>query len=320
MALAPIVLFVYNRPFHTEQTVHALMRNTLASESVLYVFCDGPKENANSSTLESIASVRKVVRSEQWCKEVYIRESDFNKGLACSIKSGVSEIVEKFGKVIVMEDDLDTSPAFLSYMNKALDYYSNRKSVFSISAYNLSTTIMSMPEDYNYDVYVSMRNGSWGWGTWQDRWMQVDWDVNVYQTMLKYPHMQAAFNRGGDDMFEMLQMQQSGKLNIWSIQFSVAHFINHAISIVPILSYVDNIGLDGSGENCGTNYAFKNLVLNTSEDIKFLDVLYQDKRIINAFYSVNCRVQRSICKKIINRVSRLLGYKNIFTIKAKIYL
>lgn len=317
--LAPIVLFVYNRPLHTELTLSTLKKNKLADESILYIYCDGLKENASSETTTQVNEVRKVVKEQQWCKEVIIIESKKNKGLAESIKTGVSEVIKNHGKVIVMEDDLITSPAFLTYMNKALNYYQKRKSVFSISGYNLPATKMAIPEDYEYDVYVSLRNGSWGWATWEGRWNQVDWNVANFEAISKNLPLQDAFNRRGDDVYPMLQSQQSGKLNIWSIQFTVAHFENHAVSMVPTVSYVDNIGLDGTGENCGPNLSLRNKNLCMNEDIKFLDILYEDKRIINAFYSANCNKKRPLWQKIINRVSRILGGKSVFLIKKNIY-
>lgn len=316
---APIALFLYNRPYHTKQTLAALKRNKLADESHLYIFCDGPKENASDETHTSIQEVRNIATQESWCKQVDVILSDKNKGLAESIKEGVTQVVQKHHKVIVMEDDLITSPAFLTYMNSALAYYEERKSVFSISGYTMPSKMMQIPADYEYDVYVGLRNDSWGWATWEDRWKQVDWNVSNYPTILKDSAMQEAFNRGGDDVFEMLQMQQSGKLNIWSIQFTVAHFVNHAVSIIPVVSYVDNIGLDGSGENCGESLALRHQSLCTKEDIRFLNVLYEDKRIINAFYSANCRQKRPLWQKAINRIARFLGRKNIFVIKKKIY-
>jgi len=317
--LAPIVLFVYNRPSHTEQTLRSLAANEQASQSTLYIYCDGYKENASDETIENIHAVRRIVKAKQWCKEVLIIESEKNKGLALSIKTGVSEVIEKHGRVIVMEDDLVTSPVFLNFMNQSLNYYNNRKSVFSIGGYTMPPTMMQIPNDYEYDVFVCLRNESWGWATWDDRWNQVDWNVADYQSMLNNKQMQEAFNRGGDDVFEMLQMQQNGKLNIWSIQFTMAHFMNHSVSIIPTHSYVDNVGLDGSGENCGTSLSLRNDSLCVNENIRFLDILYEDKRIINAFYSANCSMKRPLWKKLVNRLSRLIGKKKVFVIKKKIY-
>jgi hypothetical protein len=317
--LAPIVLFVYNRSVHTEQTLDALMQNTLASESTLYIYCDGPKKSASEADLKKIQNVRKIVKKEKWCKTVHIIESVMNQGLATSIRTGVTDIVKKHGKVIVMEDDLLTSSAFLSYMNKALNYYEIRKSVFSISAYCLPPNKFQIPDDYNYDVFVGLRNSSWGWATWNDRWQQVDWEVSVFDEIKSNPEIKEAFNRRGDDVFEMLEMQQSGKLDIWSIQFTVAHFKNHAVSIIPTISYVDNIGFDGTGENCGVTEALKNTRLSENEDIRFIDILYLDKRLTNAFYNVYYTKKRPQLKKIANRLSRFFFKKNIFIIKRKIY-
>ena len=295
------------------------MKNKLASQSTLYVFCDGPKATASLEQVENIQNVRKIVRKKQWCGEVIINESGKNKGLDTSIRGGVTDIVHRHGKVIVMEDDLVTSPAFLTYMNKALNFYANRKSVFSISAHSLPPAKLQIPEDYKYDVFVGLRNSSWGWGTWVDRWDQIDWEVSAFKEMQADKNIQEAFNRRGDDVFEMLCKQQSGELDIWSIQFTVAHFVNHAVSIIPVKSYVDNIGLDGSGENCYISSALKNNVLCDNEDILFSPILYEDKRITNAFYSAHCRKKRPLWQKICNRLGRIFLNRNFFVIKKKIF-
>ncbi|WP_020601234.1 hypothetical protein [Spirosoma panaciterrae] len=317
--LSPIILFVYNRPWHTEQTLRALQQNDLAGESTLYIYADGPKANADEENLKSIEDVRAIIHAKQWCKNVVVIESDQNKGLAESIKSGVTEVIQKHQKAIVMEDDLISSPAFLTYMNNALDFYEDRKSVFSISGYCLPPTKMPFPVDYTYDVFVSLRNSSWGWATWVDRWNQVDWEVKSYAEMQNNKFIQEAFNRGGDDVYEMLHLQQEGKLNIWSIQFTLAHFANHAISIVPTKSFINNIGLDGSGENSGTHLNLKHEVLNKKREYKFLNILYEDKRIVNIFYSAYCRKKRPLWQKIINRANLIVSLKPPFLIKGKIY-
>src|SRR5476651_1758025 len=120
MQLAPIVLFVYNRPWHVEQTLNALAANELAAESELYIYADGPKDNADAITLENIQKTREIIRKKKWCNEVYIIERSKNLGLQASIIEGVTTVVNNYGKVIVLEDDIITSPYFLQYMNDAL--------------------------------------------------------------------------------------------------------------------------------------------------------------------------------------------------------
>lgn len=319
MNLAPIILFVYDRPEHTLKTLTGLKNNLLAKDSTLYVFADGPKVGAPEKQIEAIGQVREIIHSQAWCGEIIYQEADTNKGLYQSIRNGVSQVVAQYGKVIVLEDDLELSPCFLSYMNQALDFYQARKSVFSISGFNYPSKVLRLPDDYSYDTYVSLRNASWGWATWMDRWQQIDWEVKAYKELCRRPEMKSALNRMGDDEFEMLAMQQSGRLNIWSIQFTMAHFVNHAVAIYPTRSYVNNIGLDGSGENCGTTQAYANESLSTNENPKFVEILYEDKRIINAFYNVACRKRRPLLQRIINRLCRMSGMKPLFTIKQKIY-
>lgn len=318
MSLAPIVLFVYNRPEHTRRTLQALSRNVLAKESVLHIYADGAKENASEDQCHHIEEVRRLISSELWCGEVIIHESDHNNGLYQSVRRGVTELVDQYGKVIVMEDDLQTSPAFLSYMNRALEFYADRKSVFSISGYNYPATRMSFPTDYVYDTYVCLRNASWGWGTWADRWKQIDWEVNAYTTIKHTPAIKEALNRMGDDEFDMLYQRMEKGLNIWSIQFTIAHFVNHAVAIYPVQSYVHNTGNDGSGENCSATHALDNATLSTNMEPKLIDILYEDRRIINAFYNVNCRTRRPLWQRGCNWIARKMGKPIPFVIKRPI--
>ena len=318
LTLSPIVLFAYARPEHTRQTLEALSRNTLAPQSHLIIYVDGVKTEASDSVVARNRQVKQIVREKQWCGEVEIYESSVNKGLATSIRSGVTETLQRYGRVIVMEDDLITSPAFLSYMNKALDFYEKYPAVFSIGAYNFPPRIMHIPEDYTYDTFACLRNCSWGWATWQDRWEKIDWAGGNYPTLKKNPNMIEALNRMGDDEFEMLEAQQERGLDIWSILFTLAHFENHAVSIIPCVSYVNNIGLDGSGENCGVQDRLSNETLNNDENPRFLDVIYEDKRIINAFYNVNCRKKLPLWKKTINRIYRK-KYGRAAFLKGKTY-
>jgi hypothetical protein len=316
---APIVLFTYNRPHHLQKTLEALKQNELAPSSILHIYSDGPKEDKQEDNRKRISEVRELIRKEQWCGEVRIIEYEANKGLAASIKTGVNEVIQRYGRVIVLEDDLVTSPFFLNYMNEALDFYENRKAVFSISGYCLPPNKLRIPLDYPYDVFVSLRNSSWGWATWTDRWNQIDWNINAYESIHSDPNIKEAFNRGGDDVFGLLESLKTGKLDIWSIQFTLAHFVNHAVSIVPVQSFIDNIGLDGSGENCRPSYSLKNMQLCKKKEYKFLDVLYEDKRLINSFYNAYCHKKRALWQKTINQIARNLGFNKIFLIKKKIY-
>ena len=317
---SPIILFAYDRPWHTEQVLRALKQNELASQSELIIYVDGPKANATQDQLEKIDEVKRIVGCEKWCKKVDIHMAEKNIGCRNSIIKGISDVLQLHEAVIVLEDDIVTAPCFLRYMNTALDYYKNRKSVFSISGYNFPEIKLPIPLDYEYDVYVSPRLLNWGWGIWRDRWQQVDWDKKFIPEFLTKKNQVEAFNRGGIDLSKMLLEEFEGKTDAWDIQLVYSHFLNHALSIVPCHSYTENIGLDGTGVHCTTSDSFKNDLKLSVYHPRLLDVLYEDKRILNLLYSLYYPKKRVFWKKILNQLSRRFGAKKLFILKKKVYV
>lgn len=321
--LAPIIVFCYNRPEHLRKTMNWLRANKHAEESPLYVFCDGPKVNASEEQLQKIAAARAVVDELAVVpafKEVHIIKRDENLGLGTSIITGVTEVINKHGKAIILEDDLETSPLFLDYMNKCLDHYETRKSVFSISGLSRPHPERFYPADYPYDVYVSLTHHPTGWGTWADRWAQVDWDAKAYDVMKDQPEMIAAFRRiEYPEWDDLKRVKENGK-NIWSVRFGLAHFVNHAVSICPIVSYINHIGWDEEGTNatCGGHvWNFDRLA--DKEDIRFCDILYADKRIINAWYSFTVPHRRSWLGRLKNWYGRKFLGRDEYALKGRVF-
>ena len=318
--LAPIIVFCYNRPWHVEQTLDALSRNEFADQSKLYIYCDGPKDGASDEMRQKIAEVRQVARKRQWCKEVHIVEAEKNKGLANSIIGGVTDVINKRGKVFVLEDDLVSSPHMLKFVNKALDFYEDYAGVFSISVNRPPLSKMQIPEDYPYDVFACLRSYSTGWGTWKDRWNKVDWSMDAFDRCKKNPDMLRALCRLGDDFPPMMQMQEDGQIDSWAVRFGFAHFMHHAVAILPCKSYVTNIGFDGTGTHSGTvANVYENNLSQSIANPRMLDMVYEDDRIINAFYNAFTYQRRLFWQKAINYIARKLGKKAPFVIKKKVY-
>lgn len=159
---SPVCIFVYNRPWHTKQTIEALKRNVLADQSDLIIYSDAPK---NPAAFEKVKEVRDYIKTITGFKTVSIIERNENLGLARSIINGVTEVINKYGRVIVLEDDLVTSPYFLSFMNNALEIYKNNQKVWHITGWNYSIDSVGLDEVFFWKVM----NCS-GWGTWSDRW------------------------------------------------------------------------------------------------------------------------------------------------------
>jgi hypothetical protein len=234
---APICLFTYNRLNETQQTIEALQKNFLASESELFIFSDGPKNELNK---DKVIAIRQYIHSISGFKSIKIFESEINRGLANSIIHGVTEVMVNSGKIIVLEDDLITSPNFLNFMNQALDVYETNKNIFSISGYTMDLPSL---KNCNEDCYTGYRASSWGWGTWIDRWEKVDWNVSEYSNFKWDILQQIRFMRGGSDMPLMLWRQMNNKIDSWAIRWCFHQFKNNLLTIYPTESKVFNIGI-----------------------------------------------------------------------------
>lgn len=236
MELAPICLFTYNRLEETKQTVVALQANFLAPHSELYIFSDGPKQEALNHKVQAVRDYLKTING---FKKITILESDTNKGLANSIITGVSQILETYSCVIVLEDDLVTTPNFLDFMNQSLDFYKRNKKIISVSGYTMN--LPSLKKSLQ-DFYFGYRASSWGWGTWKDRWTAIDWKISDYHTFVRDKQAIRNFKKGGSDMPRMLNRQMNGKIDSWAIRFCYHQFRNDMLTTFPTISKLQSIG------------------------------------------------------------------------------
>ncbi|MDA1586596.1 glycosyltransferase [Bacillus cereus group sp. TH230-1LC] len=278
--LAPVVIFVYARPDHTKKTIESLAQNYLANETNVYIYSDAPK---NEKAVENVRLVREYINSiaqKSLFKSVEIINAESNKGLANSVISGVTEITERYGKAIVVEDDLISSKDFLKYMNDALNYYEEDNEIWSISGYTFD---IDVPKGYKSDVYLSYRGCSWGWATWKDRWRKVDWDVLDYASFKNNKVLRKKLNRGGLDMSNMLDLQMRGEIDSWAIRWCYAQSKLDMLTIYPIISRIENIGLDGSGTHSGVTKAFDARLNNEENKYCKFDKPEIDDKIVQSF-------------------------------------
>lgn len=263
MKLSPICLFTYNRIFETEQTIKALQKNYLAKQSELFIFSDGPK---NDSDIPKISQVREFQKTINGFKSVEIVESRHNKGLANSVIEGVTQILGKYEKIIVIEDDLVTSPNFLNFMNQALEFYKNKDRIFSVSGYTLDLPSLRKTKK---DYYLGYRASSWGWGTWKDRWKNVNWGINNLNPLIWNPVRHLKFLRGGSDLSLMLWRQKKGKIDSWAIRFCHHQFKNDLLTVFPAKSKLKSIGFGETASHTKKSNRF-NVVLDNGEQKTFL--------------------------------------------------
>lgn len=248
---APIVVFAYNRPNHLQQTLEALSKNDLAEQSVLYIYCDGPKENATKEQIENIRRTQETARNTKGFKELHIVVRDANVGLMNNIVDGVTDIVSRYGRIIVFEDDMLTSPGTLKYFNDALEAYKNEEKVMHIVSYMFPHKY-KLPETFFYQVPYP----GGGWATWQRAWQYYPRDIAELYDYWKDDLVRFNYwDHDGRDLIEQLIKNYKGTLRTWFIRWYAELFRRGGLTLYPGRSLVTNIGFDGSGENC---YKLKN--------------------------------------------------------------
>ena len=208
--------------------------------------------------------VKEYVKSISGFKSLRYTFAEKNKGLANSIIGGVSEVINQYGKVIVLEDDLVLMPNFLNFMNQGLEFYENNQSVMSVCGY---TCKVNAPKDYLHDAYFFTRSSSWGWGTWKDRWEKVEWKLDDWDSVVA--NRNAFVSSQGSDVFKMLSDCKHGKNHSWAIRFCYAQFVLKRLSVFPVKSLVDNEGFGGDGTNCKRYSRFKFELNEEKEHLTF---------------------------------------------------
>ena len=297
MSYAPILLFVYNRPEHTRRCIESLLKNSLASESNLFIYADGAKD---STQQEAVNEVRNYIRSIQGFKQITLMERSENWGLARNIIDGVTTQVNRYGKVIVLEDDLVVAPYFLQFMNDALEVYKNEPRVGHIQACDF-TQDSSLPA-----TFLIKWTGSWGWATWDRAWKHFNPNGNELLQELEERKLTHVFDFNGKYGFtRMLRRQIEGKNNSWAIRWNASLFLKDILSLNVGRSLVQNEGFDGSGTNCGGGGLYASHLYLQPLFITPISPIEENKQARQAFIRYYARTN-SFWAKAIRRIKRTL--------------
>jgi hypothetical protein len=290
--LAPIALFVFARPLHTRLTVESLKLNNLARNSDLFIFSDAKKYDAQE---ELVCEIRQYIRQIEGFKSITIIERETNFGLSKSIIDGVTSLVNRYGRIIVLEDDLVTSTHFLTYMNEALEKYSNDDRIVSIHGYVYPCNKL-LPE-----AFFLPGADCWGWGTWKRGWDLFNPDGRQLLDEINRRQLTATFDYNGAYPFSrMLEDQILGKNDSWAIRWHASAFLAGKLTLYPGRSLVNNIGHDNSGTHCGENAEFETAVSDKPIDLRGIKVKSSEKamKAFERFLRGENTLQGQIVRKI----------------------
>lgn len=239
---APIVVFAYRRPDHLRHTLTSLLRCHGFENHPVIVYCDGARSSAE---LDAVMATREVAL-EMFGEQAEFHFSDANLGLSKSLISGITATLEKYDRVIVIEDDLELSPDFLTYMNDALAKFADEKKVFQVSGYMFDVKELAGSQEALFLPFTV----SWGWGAWRRAWQHFDPFATGWQALQHDPILRQRFNLDGAfDYASMMFRQLEGKRDSWAIRWYWSVFKADGLVLFPPESLVRNNGFDGSGSH-----------------------------------------------------------------------
>jgi hypothetical protein len=295
---APIALFVYNRPWHTQQTIEALQKNERAEESDLYIFSDAAKSR---ETAPAVRKVRELIGKVSGFRSVRIIDRESNLGLAKSIIDGVTRVCGEHGRVIVLEDDLVTAPWFLRYMNDGLHTYASDEKVGSVHGY-------WYPVDQGVPETFFLRGAScWGWATWSRAWQLFEADGRKSLAELRRLNLTRLFDLDGAIAYErMLQDQIAGKNDSWAIRWHASMFLAGYLQLSPSASLVRNIGFDGTGTHCVASDDYEGNLAAAPISVRRIPIQECEaaREALTRYYH---STRRSIGARAIGRLRRMVG-------------
>ncbi|MGL1559681.1 hypothetical protein ACSTJW_07745 [Vibrio parahaemolyticus] len=291
---APIILFVYARCDHTKKTIEALKKNTLASKSDLFIFSDQYK---NERDVNNVSEVRNYIRHVEGFKTVTVIEREYNLGLAENIRLGVSEIIEKYGRVIVLEDDIVTSNGFLTFMNKSLDIFKQNHKVWHISGWNYPIDATGLKS-----MFLWRGMNCWGWATWSDRWSHYNKNPQLLLSSWGRDKIKQFNLDGFFPFWNQVIANEKGKINTWAIFWYATIFENNGLCINPTTTLVKNIGLDGTGENCSSMSSFDKFDKRNECDVIFFEGYTENEIATNRIKEYCSSSRLSLVKKIKNKI------------------
>ena len=297
MMLAPILLFVYNRPAHAKRAIEALLHNTLAAESELFIYSDAAR---SPEDCKSVNEVRSFIHSVNGFKKVHIIEREKNYGLARSIIDGVTTQVNAYGRTIVLEDDLVTAPYFLQFMNSALEMYKDEPRIGHIQACDF-TQDPALP-----DTFLIKWTGSWGWATWDRACKYFNPDGKALLNELEKRKLTYTFDFNGKYGYtRMLRRQTEGKNNSWAIRWNASLFLKDILSLNVGKSLIQINGVDGSGTNWGGGNLFASILYKKELPLVPITPVVENLQARQIYVNYYARTN-SFMAKAIRRIKRTL--------------
>ena len=307
--LAPIGLSVYIRFVHIKETIEALQKNTLAESSELYIFSDAPRKGDE----EKVKIVREYLKTIDGFKNITVFERKKNS-IAINNLSGIKYLLDNYGKMIFLEEDIVTAPGFLKYINDALEFYKDDDRILSITGY---CPPIEIPDDYKHDVFIVQGFNAWGMAMYKNKYNMIgDVEESDYLEIANNKKLRNDFTQNcGEGMFSLLKIESRGEIDALDVKATYHQFKSNMYTMHPIKSLVQNIGNDGSGVHCSANNKFDVELWDKVDGFNFVKDIQTDNRILRPLYNF----RKLDTKTKIAEISKKIGlYPILKTIYEKV--
>ncbi len=245
----PVALFAYRRPEHLRRVVESLKANPEASDTDLYIYCDGARGRKDRAEVAAVKAYATIITG---FRSLTVITRNTNYGLSKSITEGVTELCNKYGRVAVVEDDVLVSRSFLFWINAALDKYESNERVISVGCYVFPTY-----QNAQQTFFLGVTD-CWGWAVWKRSWDQYESDGAKLLNLLTQRHLNQRLDLDGSYPYtDMLRGQVNGDNDSWAVRWYATAVLSGGLTIYPGVSMTQNIGFDGSGVHCGTDQSYK---------------------------------------------------------------
>lgn len=239
-AWAPLAIFIFNRPEHTRRMIASLKACIGFAESPIYVFADGPRRARDISAIQEARSeARRLLGNDA----VYL-ERDANLGIESSVIAAVTQLCDRYGRAVVIEDDLIFSPHFLEFLNHGLRRYEGNPRVMQVCGYMFDVPAFRHRAEA---IFLPMAS-SLGWATWKRAWDQFDPLATGWRERLLDDRFRKRFDLDGHFPYaKMLSHHMRGAHPAWDIRWYYTMFNKGGLALYPPRTLVVHTGFDGTG-------------------------------------------------------------------------
>jgi len=291
--LAPIAIFTYIRLRKLKKIINSLKKNRISTKSEIFIFSDGAK---NKFDLNKVNRVRKYLKTINGFKKKNLIFRKKNLGNGDNIINGVTEVLKKNKKIIVVEDDLEIKIGFLTFMNACLNKYYLDKKVWHVGAWNFD-----LNKRGDYDIFFSKIMNCWGWGTWANRWIFFKKNPDMFIKYFdRFPAKKKIFNLNNRiNYYNQLKRNKNKTINTWAVFWYAQIFKNNGLCISPNLSLVNNNGFDKDSTHSHPNFFLNNIYktnISNKKSFKLPDKVIEDYNCYN--------VTENFFKKKINYITK----------------